>query len=65
MQLLHWVFHWILEERGAAMTGLLWQMKERTQERSEGGGSIAMDRVTGGIKGHPDIWHGHPLSHHT
>lgn len=24
-----------------------------------------MGRVTGGSKGHPYIWHGHPLSHHT
>ena len=27
-------------------------------------GQHSMGRVTGGIKGHPYIWHGHPLSHH-
>lgn len=47
------------------MTGLLWRQEERKQEHREKGGSTARDRVTNGIIGHPYIWHGHPLSHHT
>lgn len=60
-------FRWLLGGEGQ-----LWHVhfgRQRKGYKGQGEGErekgwCSHDKVTGSIKGHPSIWHGHPLSHH-
>ena len=61
---LHEGFDWILEGGREAIACSLWWIEERIQGQGAGGGGKPWP-VTGGMKGHPYLWHSHLLSHHT